>query len=74
MAQGSENSQPTQPHVGLMTQSLLGDGALTQASSSVSAAQTRAAFKEGWNYKVMSITNVSSPPFLTERANFSSLF
>lgn len=74
MAQGLKNSLRTQPHVGTMTQSLLGDGALTQASASVSAVQTRAAFSEGWNHKVTSITNVSSLPFLTEHANISSPF
>lgn len=35
MAQGLKNSLRTQPHVGSMTQSLLGDGALTQSIASV---------------------------------------
>lgn len=68
------HSLHTQPVSGHVTQSLLGDGALTQASTSVSAVQTRAAITEGLDSKVTSITNLSSPPFLTECAIVSSPF
>lgn len=61
-----------QPASELITQSLFGDGTLTQAGTSVSAAQTSATFTEGWNHEVTSITNVSSLSFL--RTNSCTLF
>lgn len=68
------SSMHTQPLSGPMKQSLLGDGALIQAGASISVAQTRAEFTEGWNHKVTCITEVSAPPILTERVSVPSPF